>query len=106
MDALEFGHENEHGNVNLEPAAQLFIYASAELYRCCKGNSTERRLRSGRGKGSATKAFWHGGEDGYSEARWAFWRERWTALIGVQGLSGQARGAAKEALDAMKKVEA
>lgn len=104
MDALEFEHENENDNVNLGPAAQLFIYASAELYRRCKGGSTERSLRSGRGKGSVTKALWNGGE-GYSEERWAFWRERWTALVGVQGLSEQGHVAAKEALEAMKKVE-
>lgn len=104
MDALEFEHENVNDNVNLGPAAQLFIYASAELYRRCKDGSTERSLRSGRGKGSATKALWNGGE-GYSEERWAFWRERWTALVGVQGLSEQGHVAAKEALEAMKKVE-
>lgn len=104
MDALEFEHEKDD-NVSLESAAQLFIYASGELYRRCKDGSTGRSLHSGRGKGPATNALWHGVEN-YSEERWAFWRERWTALVGVQGLSEQGHVAAKGALEAMKKVEA
>lgn len=112
VDALEFEHKPEHDrgyvNVTAEFAAQLFIYAAAELYPRCKNGDTGS-LRLGRGGHQEVKVLWrhiHGFGD-YPEKRWAFWKDRWTAIAsggGKQCLSGEVRAAAKEALRPSNKL--
>lgn len=114
MDALEFEHEpnNERErdvvNLHVECAAQLFIYAAGELYRRCKDGYSEP-LRPISTRESKVKALWHDGneDEGYSEERWGFWKERRGAIStgGGQGLSDEAYVAAKKALEAMEEVE-
>lgn len=118
VDALEFDYDHDHGpeneldrdiiNASVESATQLFIHAAAELYHRCRDEYPER-LWSGRGRRSGMKGLWHGGteEEGYSEGRWGFWKERWAAisLADGQGLSSEAHAAAEEALVAMERVE-
>ncbi|KAF1850413.1 uncharacterized protein K460DRAFT_361214 [Cucurbitaria berberidis CBS 394.84] len=82
---------------SLEAAANLFLYASSELYHRCKEGRTDGMLTS-------TAGVWQG-EEGFSEARWRFWTERWTALAGLPGISEHARAVARQALEAMKRVE-
>ncbi|KAF2199803.1 hypothetical protein GQ43DRAFT_442164 [Delitschia confertaspora ATCC 74209] len=94
IDVLE--HDlGDKENEELEAAAQLFIYAAPELYRRCKENQSE-----GINKQSG---LWHG-KNGFAEARWKFWMERWEAMTEKDSFSKDARKIAREALESMKKI--
>ncbi|KAH6030055.1 hypothetical protein HBI54_222520 [Parastagonospora nodorum] len=81
----------------LEAAAQLFNHASPELYRRCRDGPAEGMLTN---RDSTWK-----GQDGYSDARWRFWFERWTAVAEKDGFSQRARELAMQAWNAMKVAE-
>jgi hypothetical protein len=95
-EVLEVNTANEEPK-SLEAAAQLFKYASPELYRRCKGSQTEGMLTS---KNSG----WQG-DRGFSEARWKLWHERWTIFAGKETFSHHARRLAGEVCKAMEKAE-
>jgi hypothetical protein len=83
---------------SLEAAAQLFRYSSRELYRRCKEGRTEGML-------TGKSDLWQGG-DGFSDARWRFWSQRWTALAQQKTVSDHGRWIAQKALEAMQDAEA
>lgn len=93
-DTLELDHGDEEPD-SLEAAARIFIFAGSEMYRRCR-ESQIKGIKS-------TDGLWHGG-DGFSEARWLFWKERWAALASKETFSEQGRRTANEALEAMRKV--
>lgn len=87
--------EKEPGS--LEAAASLFKYAGRALYRRCKESQADGML-TGKAK------LWNSG-NGYSEARWRFWMDRWDVLSQQRGVSDRGHEIASEALQSMHETE-
>ena len=81
----------------LEAAAHVFMYASSELYRRCKGGRAE-------GLPTNKNGLWQGG-DGYSDGRWKLWMDRWIEFARNDAFSEHARSLALQAWDAIKAIE-
>ncbi|KAM5380899.1 hypothetical protein ACJZ2D_003208 [Fusarium nematophilum] len=98
--ALELENEGTHLS-DVEAAAQLFIFASQELFRFSRedcGTSSASILWRRRDGG-----LWEG-KDGLSVDRWEFWKTRWATMArGTASEQGQA--AAQDALEAMRHAE-
>lgn len=90
-------------DVTLVAAAQLFIYASAELLSLCQEGHLEG-LDPPDINDPGTESLWLG-KRGFSEERWSFWKGRWSVWADDEDISPDARKTASEALEAMKKAE-
>lgn len=92
MYALEFEHDlkNEH-DMQVECAAQLYTYAAGGLYQRCT-DGYPGPLRPINMRDSKVRALWHDSneDEGYSEKRWRFWKERW-GVISTGGRTGFVR---------------
>ncbi|KAF2133091.1 hypothetical protein P153DRAFT_331481 [Dothidotthia symphoricarpi CBS 119687] len=95
-EALEVDTGNEEPD-SVEAAAELFLYAGSELYRCCQEGQKYGMLNS-------PASMWKG-DEGFSQDRWRFWGERWNALSKAESLSADTRRIAKQSVEAMKQVE-
>lgn len=83
------------------PAAAVWFTTDAQAIYEMKGDV-------GYEKYDFNKTDWHkkqGGKDGYSKERFIYWRKRFEWISGVEELEEKTRVAAKEAAEAMKRVE-
>ncbi|KAI9881314.1 MAG: hypothetical protein M1830_005601 [Pleopsidium flavum] len=97
-------------NSEIPAAAQWFIHSGPKLYN--HGRTIRHDEPSGNGNGLWFKdgygkplsGLWKG-EGGLNKGRWLFWKERFTWVRENMELGEEARRAAKDAVEAMTKVE-
>lgn len=84
------------------PAASAWILgAGKDIYERKVDLTPKQRNAGNPAKGGA---LWEGKAE-FSEARWAFWKERFGVVKGLEGLKPETKKAAEEAFAAMEKVE-
>ncbi|KAI5823884.1 hypothetical protein K523DRAFT_286030 [Schizophyllum commune Tattone D] len=110
-DALEY--EPDHSSykrvpraLKVEAAAQWAVHAGRTMYECKeimgpKGNAKWPANAGAPGRGGDK---WEG-VDGYDAARWRLWREEFGRVAEEEGERENVRRAAKEAAEAMRRVE-
>ena len=92
--------------LKVEAATQWAVHAGRAMYECKeimgpKGNADWPANAGAPGRGGDK---WEG-VDGYDAARWILWREEFGRIAGEEGERENVRRAAKEAVEAMRKVE-
>ncbi|KAL1725702.1 hypothetical protein EV714DRAFT_287720 [Schizophyllum commune] len=110
-DALEYAPDHSSYKrvpraLKVEAAAQWAVHAGRAMYECKeimgpKGNADWPANAGAPGRGGDK---WKG-VDGYDAARWRLWREEFGRIAGEEGEQEDVRRAAKEAAEAMRKVE-
>ncbi|KAI5890960.1 uncharacterized protein SCHCODRAFT_02627750 [Schizophyllum commune H4-8] len=110
-DALEYGPDHSSYKrvpraLKVEAAAQWAVHAGRQMYECKeimgpKGNANWPANAGAPGRGGDK---WDG-VDGYDAGRWRLWREEFGRIAESDGELENVRSAAKEAAEAMRKVE-
>ncbi|KAL1679325.1 hypothetical protein EV122DRAFT_289694 [Schizophyllum commune] len=110
-DALEYAPDHSTykrvpRTLKVEAAAQWAVHAGRAMYECKeimgpKGNADWPANAGAPGRGGDK---WEG-VDGYDAARWRLWREEFGRIAEEEGERENVRRAAKEAAEAMRKVE-
>ena len=101
--------ESETANLNDEipAAAQWFIYAGPRIYSdggAVKHDEPGSGLWFKDGNGNPLGGLWDG-EGGLNKERWTFWRERFAWVRDNVELGEEAKNAAREAVEAMRRVD-
>ncbi|KAK6001256.1 hypothetical protein QM012_002587 [Aureobasidium pullulans] len=93
--------------IYIPAAAQWFIHSSSRIWAFCKnkeGYEGERVWKQWLGGSDGSNPIWLG-DDGFSVERWRFWKERFVAVLEIEGGDGCVFDHARRAAKAMDDAE-